>query len=99
LYDLYNGSNNGELFLSIRDAGKRLGVGKNTAHNAFRALESRGFIRARERGLFTTRRATTWILTEFSFGTKTPTKDFMRWRPEDGYKKQNIVPLRGTRVP
>lgn len=97
IYDLYDGTNNGELFLSIRDAAKRLGVGKNTAHSAFGELENRGFIRARERGLFTTKKATLWILTEFGHANQIPTKDFMRWEPEaQSRKKQNIVPERGT---
>ena len=29
LYDLFNGENNGRIFLSIRDAARRLGVSKN----------------------------------------------------------------------
>jgi hypothetical protein len=97
LYDLYDGGNNGDVFLSIREAAKRLGIGKNRSHDAFRELEDRGFIRAKKRGVFTTREATTWVLTEFSFGNQPPTKDFMHWQSNDTTtRKQNVVPLTGT---
>jgi hypothetical protein len=96
LYDTYDGSNNGSLFLSVRKAAQRLRVSKNTALALFNELEDRGFIRANERGVFTTRRATTWILTEFHYADRLPTKDFMAWRPSDGRKKQKIVSLSGT---
>lgn len=83
LYLLYNGGNNGELFLSTRDAGRRLGVSKSSASRLFMELESRGFIRARQRGAFSlkVRHATIWILAEFEHASQPPTMDFMRWRP------------------
>src|SRR5262245_36179365 len=67
LYDLYNGENNGYLFLSVRDAARRLGVGKNTANQGLARLQIKGFIRARQRGDFhwKLRQATSWVLTEF----------------------------------
>lgn len=82
LYALYNGQNNGDLFLSATEAGKRLSVGKSTAHRWFAELEERGFIRARQRGAFNqkVRHATTWILPEFNFAGQSATKDFMRWQ-------------------
>ena len=85
LYALFNGSNNGDLYLSAREAGKRLSVGKATAYRWFTALEDRGFIRARQRGAFTlkVRHATTWILAEFAFAGQLPTKAFMRWQPRE----------------
>lgn len=91
LYSLFNGMNNGDLFLSVRDAAQALNVTANTAMKAFGELETHGFIRARQRGAFTLkiRHATTWILTEFPHGTELPTKDFMRWAPPAG--KENTV--------
>ena len=41
----YNGSNNGRIILSHRDAAKALGVHRNTVGPWFEALEERGFIR------------------------------------------------------
>jgi len=83
LYDLYNGQNNGEVFLSHRDAAKRLGVGKNLAGKALRELKDRGFIRVQQLGSFhqKVRHATEWVLTEFPHAGNLPTKDFMRWGP------------------
>jgi hypothetical protein len=85
---LFNGSNNGSLFLSVRDAGLRLNVGKTCAAKLFRELLDRGFIRTAERGAFNLksragqRKATTWILTEHPMGDALDgTKDFMRWQP------------------
>jgi hypothetical protein len=86
---LYNGTNNGGLFLSVREAGKRLGVAKDTASKYLRELELRGFVKAREHGHFSMKsasrrgQATTWTLTEYGVGDAIPTKDFMHWRPED----------------
>lgn len=82
LYALYNGSNNGDLFLSEREAAKRCGVKhKNTAAKWFRELEDKGFIRPKVRGSFNVKvpTATAWILTEFEYNNQQPTKDFMRW--------------------
>lgn len=83
LYDLYDGQNNGELFMSVREAARRLGIAANTAGRMFRELETKGFIRVRQKGSFDWkyRHATCWILTEFGFAGHLPTKDFMRWQP------------------
>ncbi len=94
---LYNGNNNGELFLSTREASRRLNRqnGRNQAARLFAELEDRGFIRARSRGDFKVKsgvmvgRATCWILTEFPFGGALPTKDFMRW--QSGVEKKKAV--------
>lgn len=87
---LYSGTNNGDLFLSVRRAAKLLGVNKDTAARAFKFLEHRGFIRARQKGHFdwkadangeaTNSPATTWILTEFEFANQVATKTFMAWK-------------------
>lgn len=85
---LHNGHNNGDLFLSVREAARRLGCGKNLAAKLFCELEERGFIRPNEVGAFNMKaasgrgKATSWILTEHPVGNATTgTKDFMRWRP------------------
>ena len=46
LLDLYNGSNNGKIALSIRGLAAKLKVGKSTADRAFSELEDRGFVEA-----------------------------------------------------
>ena len=76
---LYNGSNNGDLFLSVRDAATALNVTPNTAAKAFpiwKAMDLSARTSA-ARSRRKTRHATTWILTEFPHVTASPTKDFM----------------------
>ena len=93
LKELYNGSNNGELYLSVREAAKRLGIANNTASNAFKELEEKGFIIPKQKGHFKlkTRHATSWILTEFECGGQAATKNFMRWKPESKTRMQNLT--------
>jgi hypothetical protein len=93
-YSLYNGMNNGELFLSVREAARRLGVAPNTAMKAIRQLEDKGFIRPNQRGSFHWKagHATSWILTEFEYSGKSATKDFMRWQP-NGEKQKPVLRL------
>jgi len=102
LYKLFNGTNNGALFLSVRDAAAALNVGKNTAARAFRDLVNRGFIRAKQSGAFTwkARHATCWTFTEFAAGDDLAAKDFARWQPpansNDGPIKETNCPPAGT---
>jgi hypothetical protein len=95
----YNGSNNGRIPFSVRDAAQCLSIGKNAASAAFTALQHRGFIIATRRSAFNvkTKMATEWRLTEFScdIDHAFATKDFMRWSPET----QNTVPAAGRTVP
>jgi hypothetical protein len=83
---LYNGTNNGDLFLSVTDAARKLNTGRRQAMAAFRELVDRGFIKPRQRGAFQwkQRTATCWLLTEYDCDVTGhgPTKDFMKWRPE-----------------
>jgi len=97
LKTLYNGRNNGSLFLSVREAHRRIGVGKNQAAQAFKDLQDRGFIRPNVVGGFDYKDgarkglATSWILTEFPIGDEkgAGSRDFMRWKPP-------AVPAAGT---
>jgi hypothetical protein len=91
---LYNGSNNGELFLSVREAANRLGIANNTASNAFNELEDAGFIIAKHKGHFKqkVRHASSWILTEFEYNGQLATKDFMKWQPKNKNRPQNLIP-------
>jgi len=95
----YNGSNNGYIPFSFRDAAKPVHIGKNAAGAALTELQQRGFITITKRSAFSvkTKRATEWRLTEFSsdIDHSFATKDFMRWSPE----KQNTVPVAGRTVP
>jgi hypothetical protein len=101
LYRLFNGSNNGALFMSCRTLGRAINCDRMTANRALWALESHGFIRAKDRSGYdykaveADRRATTWVLTEFPHGTALPTKEFARWKAGDDFRAN--VPKRKTR--
>jgi len=88
---LYNGANNGDLYLSVRRAAELIGTSKDTATKAIRSLVAHGFIRQETRGSFhlKQRHATTWILTEYDFRGQPADKRFMSWRQPE---KQNAVP-------
>jgi hypothetical protein len=89
LLALYNGTNNGELYMSVRTAATLLHTGLHQATAALRELEEKGFIRATRKGSRTRRDeerlATCWRLTEHDddLTGRQPTKEFMTWRPSD----------------
>jgi hypothetical protein len=95
---LYNGNNNGGLFLSAREAAKRLNAGRSFASRRFLELQDKGFIRPKEIGAFNRKAlagsgmATSWVLTEFPIGNAAAgTKDFMRWQSSDGTSKIHLT--------
>ena len=97
----FNGTNNGEIALSVRDGARLVRAGKDTISRAFHQLEFKGFIRRNQCGSFDwkLRHATTWILTEHKLGDQLATKDFMRWRPsktEPGPQNKPKRPSSGT---
>lgn len=97
----YNGANNGEISLSVREAAAAVNIAKDTASKTFQDLIAIGFIRRRRPGSFTwkVRHAATWILTEFPVGDEPATKDFMRWPPgksEAGPNPRTARPDPGT---
>jgi hypothetical protein len=95
----YNGSNNGRIGFSVRDAADALHVGKNTASAALKELQERCFLVVTKRSAFSlkTKMATEWRLTEFpcDITNAVASREFMRWSPE----KQNTVPNTGPTVP
>jgi hypothetical protein len=91
---LYNGRNNGDLFLSVREAARRVGIGKTLAAKCFHDLLDRGFLTIARPGAFNVKAAsrrgdaTAWLLTEFppGDGDGVGSRDFMRWRPSETAK-------------
>jgi hypothetical protein len=85
----YNGSNNGRIHFSIREAAAAVHVSKDTAARALAALVERGFIVAMIRGGFNVKdkqaQATEWRLTAFNCDIThaLPSKDFTRWSPQN----------------
>ena len=80
----YNGHNNGEISLSVREAARLLHIAKDTATKALKELEDKGFIKRNVCGSFNwkLKHATTWILTEHDLGDEPATKEFASWRAE-----------------
>lgn len=79
----YNGSNNGKIGYSVREAAHDLNIAKDTAGKMFQELEERGFIETARRSAFSckARYSREWRLTEFECHvTKaSPSKKFMTW--------------------
>lgn len=97
----YNGSNNGEISMSVREAADLVHIAKDTATKAFNDLEEKGFVRRNQCGSFNwkLRHATTWILTEFPVGETPATKEFARWHganSETGPELRTRCPRIGT---
>lgn len=93
----YNGHNNGEISLSVREAARLLHIAKDTASKALNELEAKGFIKRHVCGSFNWKRrhATTWILTEHELGDQLATKEFARWRAE----RKKVDPKTRTSCP
>lgn len=91
----YNGRNNGEIYLSHRDAARALNVHFNTVGSYFRELESHGFIRLTRGhclGPNGIGEAARWALEELPTPDGKPaTKGFIRWR--------NQIPATKTVMP
>lgn len=83
---LDDGSKNGQIFFSDRQASLETGLSRNTCSKAFRELQEKGFIRIVEKGHFDrkVRHATVWRYTwQAAPGICGPTREFEKWRPCD----------------
>jgi hypothetical protein len=84
---VYNGSNNGRLALSARDAAKRVRCSKNTAARAFVELIQKGFVDLCSCGHFDrkTPHAAEYRLTLHSCDRtgERASRRFMNWRPDE----------------
>jgi len=98
---LYNGHNNGEIYMSVRQAGKLLNCHKDTAAKYIVELDEKGWIRQTSKGHFsqkTDKTASTWRITNqpIGLGVDTPeTKEYMKWKPE-GEIQNTVLKTRTT---
>ena len=82
----WNGFNNGQIGLGVREAGQALHVKHTTAGAAFKVLQERGFLAlTKDSGFDQKRLAREWRVTAFPVGdyrapSHPATKEFMRWR-------------------
>jgi len=92
----FNGQNNGEIALSVRDAAEALGVGKDTVKKPFETLLDRGFIKLITDSDFNLKtkggKAREFELTAKDVGDRKATKEFMKWRAE-GTRKLERGPV------
>lgn len=93
----FNGSNNGAIYLSHRDAAVALNVHRNTVGPMFRELDRRGFIRlavAPHLGPSGIGTASVWALEELATQDGRPAgKAFLRWSEKQN-PRTKIVPPR-----
>ena len=104
----YNGSNNGRIPYSVREAVNELHISRMTAWRAIKSLVDHGFSVPMQRGAFSLKKkhATEWRLTEFSCDVthSLSSKDFKRWQPAQNInqkanrKKRNTVTPEGLTV-
>ncbi len=84
---VYNGSNNGRLAVSVRQVAERANVNKDTAGRCLATLQAKGFVECASPGGFSrkVRHAAEWRLTLYRCDRTQapPLKAFMRWRPEN----------------
>lgn len=110
----YNGSNNGGISFSVREAMEALGCTNKPAIKAFKDLEDRLLIKPVVKGAFDWKtrigaegRATTWLLTELPQDVPerslVPSYDFKKWTPPEAPKKKtrvdNLHPMDGEMPP
>ena len=92
----YNGGNNGEFFLSYRDAAKAMNVHRNTVGTWFVELQERGFVRLTTPpylGPSGIGQASKWALEEVPTPDGKPAgKAFMRWRKKQKPRTKNKPP-------
>ncbi len=107
----YNGSNNGDIALSRREAEAELNCSDKPVIAAFKGLQEKGFIRVATKGSFhwkqgvgASGRSSRWILTEYPVDVPmkhlSADKDFMRWKPEKEKSRDDaVIPLGGRDHP
>ena len=79
----FKGNNNGEIYLSHRDAAQLLNMHRNSIGRYFDILIEHGFLKQTSRphlGPSGVGQSSKWELTELPVNQRPATKEFMRWR-------------------
>jgi hypothetical protein len=88
----YNGSNNGCLGMGHREAGRLLGMHRNSVGKLFAELIRKGFIRLAKPASFTSKRlVAAWQITDRPMmlpGTAAtpPSRDYLRWKAGEDFE-------------
>jgi hypothetical protein len=92
----FNGSNNGEIYLSHRDAAEALNANRNSIGPWLKVLKERGFISLStppHLGSSGVGKASKWRLEELPTPDGKPaTKSFMRWKEKQNPRAKNRTP-------
>ena len=80
-----------DVFLSTRDAAKRLKIHRDTACKAFKTLEDRGFIRLTQGALWQARLTRTWRLTFMEYQGREPTDEWRDYKSKADPKRSDKV--------
>lgn len=103
LHTRFNGGNNGKLFLSMNEAARNLGIGKQTAQRAFAELQEKGFLVLERPGNWYGRQAHEWRLTTKPMrrpgGKEVASNDWRNWRPEKTERGSETEPSPSRMVP
>jgi len=86
----FNGYNNGQLFLSQREAGRALNVGRDTVGTYFADLETKGFIvktMGHCLGPSGMGQAAKWALAELPVDGIPASKEFITWEKQNPRRK------------
>jgi hypothetical protein len=83
IWKRHNGTNNGTITFSVREAAE-IGVPRMVASRMLALLVERGFLAVVRNSAFTvkTKQARTWRLTAEPYAGAQGSKDFMRWKPD-----------------
>ncbi|MCW2110470.1 GntR family transcriptional regulator [Bradyrhizobium elkanii] len=86
----HNGTNNGRITYSVREAAEELNIGLATASRALDVLRDRGFIVCMKKGAFSlkVRHASEWRITDFICNNDLPTREFMRFENKTRYPQR-----------
>lgn len=95
LVRLDDGTRNGQIFFSDRQAAKETGLSRNTCIRVLAELVEKGFLCVVEKGHFDrkVRHATVWRYTwQAAPGIAGPTRDFEKWKPNsEKSRAQNLI--------
>ena len=83
------------VFLSVREASKRLGVHRDTAAKAFSNLSGRGFIVMTNHALWQQRISRKWRLTWQPFKGREPTDDWRNYKKAEPKTRDSVSQSRG----
>ena len=78
----FNGTNNGQLTLSLDEAMRLLKIGKTTVMRALRELEQKGFVVMTKRGQWYGRQASEYAVTDKPVNGVLATNAWKHWRAE-----------------